>query len=494
MVGWFQNNWPELLVVGIPAAVGLGALWWYRRSNRTSLLAAVVGFTFLAAAALGGALWAAGVPQAVFGDSLPLKEPDAVWKVTQSVTLAFGAIGVVAASVITYHRQRTSQGQLDLERRTRQHERYAKGSEMLADESLAVRIAGLNVIAALGREVPVDDELRQTCLNLICAYLRVASPLPTNDEDEGERNPPNDGYREVTAEACRLLPTLLNWSSSSDSSEPTLELDVRSTNLFDLDLHARRIGPARLDGAVLTGANLNGADLTGADLTGATLTRATLERANLTGADLTRANLERANLKDANLTGADLTRATLERANLEDANLRGAQMHGANLTRATLERANLDDANLKDANLTRTDLTRAYLEGANLIGANLKDANLTRADLTRAYLEGANLNGATLTYANLTRADLTRADLTRATLTRATLQGANLTGATLTRATLQGANLTRATLTSANLNGTNLTLTDLNSAKWFGMYGIIYDDETQWPDGFTPPNPGRIDR
>ena len=313
MAEWFRNNWPELLVVTIPAVLGLLALGWYHHSKRTSLLAAVVGFTFLAAALLGGALWAAGVPQAVFGSpnlttANGLSQPDAIWKVTQSVTLTFGALAVVAASVITYHRQRSqeqqvqaaqdqvvaAQKQLKQDRRKyqleldkfaqeqtkyaedqvretqrRQQERYAQGAQMLADQSPAVRIAGLNVIAALGREVGPEDELRQTCVNLVCAYLRASSPatpVPAKEEKQAE-SLPDDRYRVVAAEACRLLPTLLEEVPSSDDGyapPPGLNLDLRQVYLIDLNLSGRHLGPVRCDGATFSGyAGFDGATFAG---------------------------------------------------------------------------------------------------------------------------------------------------------------------------------------------------------------------------------------
>ena len=458
-MGWFQNNWPEWLVVAIPALLGLGALWWYSRSHRTSLLAAVAGFTFLAAAVLGGALWAAGVPQAVFGNldltqANGASQPDAIWKVTQSVTLTFGALGLVAASVIAYHRQRSQQQQVqatqeqvkleldkfnqekdkyqkDQARETerRRQERYAQGAHMVADESPAVRIAGLNVIAVLGREVPVDDELRQTSLNLICAYLRVASPASTDEHDEAAEKQ-FDKHREVTAEACRLLPTLL-VSLPADNEGPLLDLDLRDTTLIELDLHSRRIGPARLECAALNRANLIGADL---------------YSANLRGADLKRADLSGANLDSANLWGADLTHA----------NLSGANLRGADLTHA-----NLWGAKMSGADLTHANLIGAYLGGANLRGANLTDANLTDAKMSGADLTHTNLGGANLSGANLTLANLTGADLDRA----------NLAGADLDRANLCGADLDLANLAGANLNG------------------VHCDGETRWPTGFASPNP-----
>jgi hypothetical protein len=277
-VAWVQHNWPILIVLGIPLALGGWALTRYRRSGNRDLFSAVLGFTFLALAILGGTLWAAGVPQYVFRRADPVL-PDDVWKITQSVTLTLGALGVVAASVITYHRQRSQDQQVQLElskfdqekakyeddqtheTERRQQERYAQGAQMLADTSPAVRIAGLNVIAALGQEAPMGHELRQTCVNLLCAYLRAASPSEGIDDFKDQP----DRYRVVAAEACRLLPLLLPEVPLSVPDVPDgPALDLRETLLIELDLSHRSVGVARFGKATFTGyARFGGVAFTG---------------------------------------------------------------------------------------------------------------------------------------------------------------------------------------------------------------------------------------
>lgn len=207
--------------------------------------------------------------------------------------------------------------------------------------------------------------------------------------------------------------------------------------------------------------------------------RVNLQRACLAQADLYNSDLTGAHFAGVNLTGAVLNVSQFHSANLEgallqfshsvatvfsDANLSSANMTGANMATANLTGADLDDANLRDARLSEANLTDATLSNANLEGATLWNANLTGA-----YLERANLIGAELFSANLTRVDLIDAQLHSANLNDAQLDNAILVGADLT-----GADLTGADLTGANLDGTNLT-------------GVVYDSQTRWPDGFTPP-------
>jgi hypothetical protein len=99
--------------------------------------------------------------------------------------------------------------------------------------------------------------------------------------------------------------------------------------------------------------------------------------------------------------------------------------------------------------VTKIWLVRAYLPRANLSLADLRDTNLRGAQLTKADLSGAQLDNADLHEANLRRADLIGADLIGADLRDANLRGADLAGA------------------------------DLRGAK--------YNENTAWPEGFTPP-------
>ena len=107
---------------------------------------------------------------------------------------------------------------------------------------------------------------------------------------------------------------------------------------------------------------------------------------------------------------------------------------------------------------------RGDLCGADLCEANLRGANLYRADLREANLRGANLWGANLRRAALYRANLHGADLCVANLCVANLRGANLYGAALCETDLRGADLCGANLREA-----------------------LWDEETCWPEGFTPP-------
>jgi uncharacterized protein YjbI with pentapeptide repeats len=209
-----------------------------------------------------------------------------------------------------------------------------------------------------------------------------------------------------------------------------------------------------------------------------------LNRLGISNINLNHTFLQAANLADANLAGAKLWVANLRGASLRGATLNGADLHYANLRGGNLRAADLRGANLGGTNLeycTYNDATRwpdgfsppdSAINVDRLQGADLREANLTAANLDYADLTGANLIDTNLSRADLTRADLTRADLTRATLIGVNLRSANLRGADVREADLRGAMLENAILRK-----------------------IIYNSETQWPDGYEPPASARaIDR
>jgi hypothetical protein len=63
------------------------------------------------------------------------------------------------------------------------------------------------------------------------------------------------------------------------------------------------------------------------------------------------------------------------------------------------------------------------------------------------------------------------------------LRGARLYHAVLFRANLAGADLTGADLRNAELSGADLRGANLTSTQ---LFGINYDEETRWPEGFDP--------
>lgn len=168
---------------------------------------------------------------------------------------------------------------------------------------------------------------------------------------------------------------------------------------------------------------------------------------------------------------------------LPDPTLR-VKLQSACLAHAFLHNAQFTGAILAGVNLTGAVLTVSQLHGADLEGALLQSAQAVETIFTEANLTGANFTGANLASADLTGADLENANLTDTELSGANLTNADLENANLTGATLWNVNLTGARLRDTNLKGADLTDADLDGAD---LTGVVYDAQTRWPDGFTPP-------
>ncbi|MGW0368581.1 pentapeptide repeat-containing protein [Streptomyces coeruleorubidus] len=102
------------------------------------------------------------------------------------VKLAFGVVagaGALVALVVAYRRQRVDEDAA-LRDATRLHnERFGNAVAQLGDASPAVRLGGVYALAALADDAPARM-LRQTCIDVLCAYLR----MPYNpDESPAER-------------------------------------------------------------------------------------------------------------------------------------------------------------------------------------------------------------------------------------------------------------------------------------------------------------------
>ena len=164
----------------------------------------------------------------------------------------------------------------------------------------------------------------------------------------------------------------------------------------------------------------------------------------------------------------DLSAEALPAVNLVGADLVGSTLVGVDLSASNLMAVNLSQARLNNAMLLQTNLNGADLVGADLRGALLLGANLNSADLRGAKLAGANLLGASLRGADLRGADLRAARLLA-------------TGDPLDQ-TSYNSPAVRA-MTAQTWNALASSDADLS--------GAVYDNETRWPEGFSPP-PGAI--
>ncbi|MFD5307332.1 MULTISPECIES: pentapeptide repeat-containing protein [Streptomyces] len=95
--------------------------------------------------------------------------------------LSFGVVagaGALVALVVAYRRQRVDEAGAHREATRLHTERFAQAVEQLGSDSPAIRLGGVYALTGLADDAPTR-ELRQTCIDVLCAYLRLpSSPDP----------------------------------------------------------------------------------------------------------------------------------------------------------------------------------------------------------------------------------------------------------------------------------------------------------------------------
>ncbi|MEU4442730.1 pentapeptide repeat-containing protein [Actinosynnema sp. NPDC050801] len=151
-----------------------------------------------------------------------------------------GGLGAVVALAVAYRKQQVSEAahviatrQEDREGTKYLNERYGKAAEQLGHESFAVRLAGVYAMVGLADDWEAQ---RQTCVDVLCGYLRT--PYPEDDRTE----------REVRqAIITKLLDHSARWRRVS--------VDFHGVEFEDLDLSDRVVsGDFSFDHAAFRGA------------------------------------------------------------------------------------------------------------------------------------------------------------------------------------------------------------------------------------------------
>ncbi|MFI8194724.1 pentapeptide repeat-containing protein [Streptomyces sp. NPDC085946] len=139
------------------------------------------------------------------------------------VKLSFGVVagaGALVALVVAYRRQRVDEAGAHREATRLHTERFSQAVDKLGSDSPAVRLGGVHALAGLADDAP-DDNLRQTCIDVLCAYLRLPfssdpgdlpDPLPDGTSPSEERRDAHQAnkdryhaFREVRHTILRLI-------------------------------------------------------------------------------------------------------------------------------------------------------------------------------------------------------------------------------------------------------------------------------------------------
>ncbi|MEO3776033.1 hypothetical protein ABGB16_04080 [Micromonospora sp. B11E3] len=203
-------------------------LWGIRRSIALAVAAALT----LVGALIAAALWYAGWP-GIQRDATVTAAT--LFDLLKLVFAVVAGVGGVAALVVAYRRQRVAEHTNALAEFAHQlahaadlraevtkalaeaaderakietdrngvrlfNERFAKASEQLGSDKAAVRLAGVYAMAGLA-----DDwrEGRQTCIDVLCAYLRMPYSPPSETPSEASTQQAEGQASTVDAETAR---------------------------------------------------------------------------------------------------------------------------------------------------------------------------------------------------------------------------------------------------------------------------------------------------
>ena len=323
---------------------------------------------------------------------LPPASPISLHDLISVLQLVFASVagaGALVALVMAYRRQRVAETATAHDRTRVLNERFTAIAAQLGDQNPAVRLAGVHAMAGLA-----DDwqENRQTCVAVLCAYLRM--PYDPEPEDD---SPPADllafqGNREVRHTAVRVIAAHLR--PAAKVSWQGLDLDFTGVT-FDGAI-------ADFSGAVFYGsAAFSGAQFSGAkvDFTDAVFSSGVV---NFTGAQFSGGSVD--------FTGAQFSGGSVD--------FTGAQFSGGRVdfTRAQFYRGTVyyTDAQFSGGIVAFGDAWfsggSTYFAGAQFSGGTVSftgaEFSSGTGDFTRAVFSGgtvsftgAEFSGATVSFA-----------------------------------------------------------------------------------------------
>ncbi|MEV6110774.1 pentapeptide repeat-containing protein [Streptomyces sp. NPDC051940] len=166
------------------------------------------------------------------------------------VKLSFGVVagaGALVALVVAYRKQRVDENGA-LREATRLHtERFTAAVAQLGDPAPAIRLGGVHALAGLADDAPTRA-LRQTCIDVLCAYLRLPytaeADLPA---DDAEARHSHLALREVRHTTIRLISEHLRL----DTTHP------HSWQGHDFDFTAAVFDGGDFSGAIFSGGRVS---------------------------------------------------------------------------------------------------------------------------------------------------------------------------------------------------------------------------------------------
>ncbi|OCC08565.1 pentapeptide repeat-containing protein [Streptomyces sp. PTY087I2] len=166
------------------------------------------------------------------------------------VTLSFGVVagaGALVALVVAYRRQRVDEEGARREATRLHTERFTTAVGQLGDESPAVRLGGVHALAGLADDAP-DSGLRQTCIDVLCAYLQLPfTPDPGTDDANRKEHHRYLALRKVRHTILRLIGDHYRRAPETHGSWQGCDLDLTGVIIDgELDFTGARFSGGRV--------------------------------------------------------------------------------------------------------------------------------------------------------------------------------------------------------------------------------------------------------
>ncbi|MEV7114352.1 pentapeptide repeat-containing protein [Streptomyces anulatus] len=201
-------------------------------------------------------------------DLLDVKEIGATAKLDAKtlfdlVKLSFGVVagaGALVALVVAYRRQRVDEAGAHREATRLHTERFSQAVDKLGSDSPAVRLGGVHALAGLADDAP-DNNLRQTCIDVLCAYLQLPyTPDPGTDPTHQEEHHHYLALRKVRHTILRLIGDHYRRPQETHRSWQGCDLDLTDITIDgSMDFSGARFsgGDVNFSGAIFSGGTVD---------------------------------------------------------------------------------------------------------------------------------------------------------------------------------------------------------------------------------------------
>ncbi|MFD5935684.1 pentapeptide repeat-containing protein [Streptomyces sp. NPDC060333] len=164
--------------------------------------------------------------------------------------LSFGVVagsGALVALVVAYRRQRVDEAGAHREATRLHTERFSQAVDKLGSDSPAVRLGGVHALAGLADDAP-EDSLRQTCIDVLCAYLQLPfTPDPGDGHAHQEEHHRYLALRKVRHTILRLIGDHFRIPEGTHRSWQGCDLDLTGVTIDgSLDFHGAVFSGSRV--------------------------------------------------------------------------------------------------------------------------------------------------------------------------------------------------------------------------------------------------------